>query len=73
MHYSLRLIGLMFLLLLCKQGFAQHHIEDSIHQLSPVEVSSDRFSHTVSGVKIEKMDTNALHLYQNASLNEMLS
>ncbi len=63
----------MFLLLLCKQGFAQHHIEDSIHQLSPVEVSSDRFSHTVSGVKIEKMDTNSLHLYQNASLHEMLS
>ncbi|MEI6124201.1 MAG: TonB-dependent receptor [Bacteroidota bacterium] len=73
MSYSFRYIGVFFFLLLGNNIFAQQHLSDTVHHISGIEISSDRFSQTISGVKVEKIDSNSLRLFENSNLNDLLA
>ncbi len=73
MRCIFRLIVYSFLLLVGKYGMAQHHINDTIHQLKGIEISTDRFFQNISGVKVEKIDSNSLRIYNNSNLSELIS
>ena len=53
--------------------FSQQVLNDSVYELSQVQVSSDRINDFSTGLKIQKFDSLTLKLNQNENLGELLS
>ncbi len=64
---------LFFVMLIGKAGFPQEVLNDTVYELSQVQVSSERIHDFSTGLKILKIDSLALDLNQDKDLGELLS
>ncbi len=69
----IRNTGICILFLFCSlAGAGQKNIADSVYQIPGVEVSTDRFSNTLCGVKVDDIDTVAIKSFLYGNLDQLL-